>query len=66
MISISKLLDAIGKPRLLSSLDLSEEALFFGVATALLVELLVYFHERQRLEEENERSGARPAQRRGD
>ena len=47
MNTITKILDALGKSRLLSSVALSDEALIFGLGAALFVELVKYLNERE-------------------
>lgn len=50
--TITKILDAVGKSRLLSSVVLSDEALLVGLGFALFYELAHYLHEQALLHEE--------------
>lgn len=49
--TIPKILDALGKSRLLSLVSLSDEALIFGLGAALFVELVKFLEQRYASEE---------------
>lgn len=45
--TIPKILDALGKSRLLSSISLSDEALIFGLGFAMFVEFIAYVAKKE-------------------
>lgn len=56
MNTVPKILDALGKSRLLSSVALSDGALIFGLGTALFVELVLYLEQKKAPDIEDEGS----------